>query len=65
MKINKFFALDFFCEIKEHEKVTSRIDAIYLGSVEKNMDLFIVKSPTIKSGPMVHLSMRPNPNGAT
>ena len=50
---------------KRHENVTKRIDAAYFGSVEKKIDLFIVKSPITKSGDAAHLSKSPMPSGAT
>ena len=64
-KMKKFLPKDFAGEIKRQEKVTKRIEAAYFGSVEKNMDLLIMKSPIMNSGPTAHLSIKPSPNGAT
>ena len=56
---------DLDADINRHENVTRRIDAAYLGSVEKKIDLFIVKPPIVKSGTNEHLSKRPIPKGDT
>lgn len=63
--INAFLVIDSVLEISSAEKVTSIIEAAYLGSVEKNKDLLSIKSPIIIFIEEAHLSKNPNPKGET
>ena len=55
--MKRFLPKDLAGEIKRQEKVTRRIEAAYFGSVEKNMDLLIMKSPIMNSGPTASLNL--------
>ena len=63
--INTFLVIDSVLEIRSAEKVTSIIEAAYLGSVEKNKDLLSIKSPIVTFIEEAHLSKNPNPKGET